>query len=167
MSWGFKSHCSLQNKTFPALICSATSDHVMCACERVFKCVCVWGLFTTCTLSRQHFFRVFFLLLVLFLPRLQTTSLTQVQTDVFISQEFTANKAVVMHARTHTQRNKRRHTSQTQLHYLVIWNTKTLKFKSFLWSDEAAFLFFKSHILNVNASDVTFRMYWNKSGKNL
>lgn len=48
--------------------------------------------------------------------------------------------------------------SPTQLHYLVIRNTETLKNKSFLWSDEAAFLFFKSHILNVNASDVTFRM---------
>lgn len=57
--------------------------------------------------------------------------------------------------------------SPTQLHYLVIQNTETLKNKSFLWSDEAAFLFFKSHILNVNASDVTFRMYWNNSGKNL
>lgn len=57
--------------------------------------------------------------------------------------------------------------SHTQLHYLVIQNTETLTFKSFLWSDEAAFLFFKSHILNVNTCDVTFRMYWNKSGKNL
>lgn len=65
-------------------------------CVSVSKCVCV--LFTMCTLFRQPTFLLLFS--VFFYPRLQT-SLTPVQTDVFTSQEFTANKAVQFSC-THT-----------------------------------------------------------------